>query len=123
LTQGVHVASGTASLPVLLAKLWVVWPRFASFPPGRRIAAAVERRGVLALVTGAIFMVFSGVANIAQWYPWRFSFTASHYATAWITLGAIVAHLASKAPITVRALRRSTHRPPLSGADPVLGIA
>jgi hypothetical protein len=139
-TQGLHVAAGIASLPVLLAKLWVVWPRFVSFPPGRRIADAVERLGVLALVTGGIFMVFSGVANIAQWYPWRFSFTAAHYWTAWITIGAIVAHVGAKAPITRRALRsqaapaavvRGTppvprgpkHRPALAEPDPALGTA
>ncbi|HYT38251.1 MAG TPA: molybdopterin-dependent oxidoreductase [Acidimicrobiia bacterium] len=132
-TQGLHVASGIASLPVLVAKLWVVWPRFVSFPPGRRVADAVERLGVLALVTGGIFMVFSGVANIAQWYPWRFSFTAAHYWTAWIVIGALVAHVGAKAPITGRALRpfRGTppgpggrrHRPPLADADPVLGTA
>ena len=122
-TQGLHVASGIASLPVLLAKLWVVWPRFVSFPPARRVADAVERLGILALVTGGIFMVFSGVANIAQWYPWRFSFTASHYWTAWVTMGAIVAHLAAKAPITRRALRRPKNRPALSEADPSLGTS
>lgn len=122
-TQGLHVASGIASLPVLLAKLWVVWPRFVSFPPGRRIADAVERLGILVLVTGGIFMVFSGVANIAQWYPWRFSFTAAHYWTAWITIGALVAHAGAKAPITRRALHRRKHRPPLADADPVLGTA
>jgi DMSO/TMAO reductase YedYZ molybdopterin-dependent catalytic subunit len=121
LTQGVHVASGIASLPVLVAKLWVVWPRFVSFPPGRRIADAVERLGILALVTGGIFMVFSGVANIAQWYPWRFSFTAAHYWTAWVTIGALVAHIGAKAPITRRTLHRPPKRPALADADPVLG--
>jgi hypothetical protein len=121
LTQGVHVASGIASLPVLVAKLWVVWPRFVSFPPGRRIADAVERLGILVLVTGGIFLVFSGVANIAQWYPWRFSFTAAHYWTAWITIGALVAHIGAKAPIARRALARRKKRPALVDADPVLG--
>jgi hypothetical protein len=119
-TQGLHVASGIASLPVLVAKLWVVWPRFVSFPPGRRIADAVERLGVLALVTGGIFMVFSGVANIAQWYPWRFSFTAAHYWMAWVTMGALIAHVGAKAPIAVRALR-FRHRAALGDADPALG--
>ena len=122
-TQGLHVASGIASLPVLLAKLWVVWPRFVSFPPGRRIADAVERLGILALVTAGIFQVFSGVANIAQWYPWRFSFTAAHFWTAWIVIGALVAHVGAKAPITGRALRRPKNRPALRDADPVLGTS
>lgn len=121
LTQGLHVAAGIATVPVLLAKLWVVWPRFVSLSPGRRIADAVERLGVLALVTGGIFMVFSGVANIAQWYPWRFSFTAAHYWTAWITIGAVVAHVGAKAPITRRTLQRRKHRPALHDADLSLG--
>jgi hypothetical protein len=120
-TQGLHVASGIASLPVLLAKLWVVWPRFVSFPPGRRIGDAVERLGILVLVTGGIFMVFSGVANIAQWYPWRFSFTAAHYWTAWITMGGSVAHVGAKSPVGRQAFRRRPRRPALADADPVLG--
>ena len=118
-TQGLHVASGIASLPVLVAKLWVVWPRFVSFPPGRRVADAVERLGILALVTGGIFMVFSGVANIAQWYPWRFSFTAAHYWTAWITIGALVAHLGAKGPIARRALFGAAPAAPVRGTPPV----
>jgi len=65
--------------------------------------------------------VFSGVANIAQWYPWRFSFTAAHYWTAWITMGAIVAHVGAKSGITRRALQRPARRPALAEADPALG--
>jgi hypothetical protein len=123
ITQGLHVACGIASLPVLVAKLWVVWPRFVSFPPCRRIADAVERLGILALVTGGIFMVFSGVANIAQWYPWRFSFTAAHYWTAWITIGALVAHIGAKASISGKTLRRKANRPALADADAALGTS
>src|SRR5579864_8757661 len=95
-TQGIHIASGIASMPVLIAKLWVVWPRLLSWPPFRAVGDVVERLGLLALVGGGVFMVFSGVANIAEWYPWRFSFTAAHYWMAWVTMGAIVAHLGAK---------------------------
>jgi hypothetical protein len=118
-TQGLHVAAGIASGPVLVAKLWVVWPRLLAFPPFRTVADIVERAGLAALVGGGVFMVFTGIANIAQWYPWHFSFTASHYAVAWITIGAIVAHLGAKWAITRRALAR--HRPALDEADPTLG--
>jgi hypothetical protein len=105
--------------PVLVAKLWVVWPRFLTFPPFRRLSDLVERAGLLALVGGGVFMVFSGIANIAQWYPWHFSFTAAHYSVAWIVMGAILAHLGAKWAITERALGR--HRAKLPDADPVLG--
>src|SRR5438270_7096954 len=64
-------------------------------------------------------MVFSGVSNIAQWYPWQFSFTASHYWVAWVTIGAIVAHLGAKWAITRGALGR--HRPALAAAGPAIG--
>ena len=123
ITQGVHVAAGIASLPVLLAKLWLVWPRFASFPPARRLGDLVERAGLLPLVAGGIFMVFSGVANIAQWYPWHFSFPAAHFWMAWVTIGAMVAHIGAKWATSRRSLARSGHRPALGAADPVIGAS
>jgi hypothetical protein len=33
LTQGLHVAAGTACVPLLLVKLWTVYPRFWIRPP------------------------------------------------------------------------------------------
>jgi hypothetical protein len=127
-TQGLHVAAGIASVPVLLAKLWLVWPRLLSVPPVRRPSDVVERVGLLALVGGGIFMVWTGVANIAQWYPWRFSFTAAHYQVAWITVGGIVAHVGAKWAVARRALAprwlgRPSRRPRLAEADPVLGTS
>lgn len=119
-SQGVHVASGIASIPVLLAKLWVVWPRFVAWPPARSVGAAVERVGLLPLVGGGLFMVFSGVANVARWYPWNFSFTVSHYWVAWVTIGALVAHVGAQWTVARRTFRRS-RRPALAEADPVLG--
>jgi DMSO/TMAO reductase YedYZ molybdopterin-dependent catalytic subunit len=119
-TQGLHVAAGIASMPVLIAKLWVVWPRLVSWPPFRALADVVERLGLLALVGGGVFMVFSGISNIAQWYPWHFSFTASHYWVAWITIGAIVAHLGAKWSITSSTLRRGRT---ITEADPAIGAS
>lgn len=106
ITQGIHVASGIASVPVLLAKLWLVWPRFVAFPPVKRFSHLVERLGLFPLVAGGIYMAFSGVANIAQWYPWRFSFTATHFWMAWVTMGAVVAHVGAKWATTRHALTR-----------------
>lgn len=120
-TQSLHVACGIASVPVLIAKLWLVWPRFVAFPVAKRVSGFVERIGLFPLVAGGIFMAFSGVANIAQWYPWRFSFRASHFWMAWVTMGAIVAHAGAKWAVTRRTLTRPSRRPALAEADPVLG--
>ncbi|MBV9285630.1 MAG: molybdopterin-dependent oxidoreductase [Acidimicrobiia bacterium] len=121
ITQGIHVAAGIASMPVLLAKLWVVWPRFVSLPAVKSATHLVERIGLFPLVAGGIFMVFSGIANVAQWYPWRFGFPAAHYWVAWVTIGALIAHLGAKWAIARQALRRPSRRPALAAADPVLG--
>ena len=121
ITQGIHVAAGIASVPVLVAKLWLVWPRFVAWPPVRSVAHLVERAGLFPLVAGGIWMAFSGVANIAQWYPWRFSFTATHFWMAWVTIGALIAHVGAKWAITRRTLTRRSRRPALADGDPLLG--
>ena len=56
-------------------------------------------------------MVFSGIANIAQWYPWRFAFPAAHFWMAWVTMGALLAHAGAKWAIARRALGRPQPSP------------
>ena len=104
ITQGLHVATGLASIPLLLAKLWTVYPRLWTWPPIQDAAHLVERAALLPLVGGSIFMLFTGVANIGLWYPWRFFFPAGHYWGAWITVGALVVHVGAKASIVRREL-------------------
>lgn len=88
-TQGVHVASGLASVPLLLAKLWTAYPRLFKWPPVEGVSHAIERLMLVPLVFGSLFMLFSGVANVARWYPWEFFFPAAHFHAAWITIGAL----------------------------------
>ena len=104
LTQGIHVATGIASVPLLLAKLWTVYPHFVGWPPVRDVSHAIERLSLLPLVGGALFQLFSGVANVARWYPYPFFFTTTHYWTAWITIGALIVHIGAKFTITRQAL-------------------
>ena len=115
ITQGLHVATGIATIPLLLGKLWVVYPHFWSWPPVRGAAHLVERLSLVPLVGGSLFMLFSGVANIARWYPWRFSFPITHYWVAWITMGALVSHIAAKLAITRAALARPGAPTPATG--------
>jgi Oxidoreductase molybdopterin binding domain len=105
ITQGVHVASGMASIPLLLAKLWTVYPRFTAWPPVRSPLHGVERLALLPLVGGGLFLLFSGVANVAAWYPWTFFFPRAHFWTAWLTIGALVVHIGAKATATWAAVR------------------
>lgn len=105
-TQGLHVTTGMASVPLLLAKLWVVYPRFLEWPPARSLLHALERLALLPLVGGGIFLLFSGIANVARWYPWGFFFPRAHFWAAWITIGALVVHVGAKTATTVAAVRR-----------------
>lgn len=110
-TQAVHVVTGVAAVPLLLAKLWTVYPALFSWPPFRSVATLVERAFVLLLVAAASFQVATGVANIAEWYPFRFNFTTTHYAVAWLLVGAVVVHAAHKWTIARAALRTPMRDP------------
>ena len=110
-TQGVHVATGLASIPLLFAKLWTVYPKLFAWPPITSIANALERLAIFPLVAGAVFLLFTGLANINLWYPWRFFFPTAHYWAAWTTVGALIVHLGAKWPITRRELRVSPRKP------------
>lgn len=106
-TQGLHVVTGTAAVPLLLVKLWSVFPRLFRRPGGRAgwlLAEAIERGSIAVLVAAAVFQLTSGLANSAQWYPWEFSFRTTHYAVAWIVTGSILVHVAVKLPVIRAAL-------------------
>ncbi len=107
-SQGLHVLSGTAAIPLLLVKLWTVFPKlFQKVPKGSTrtlVLHGLERGSIAVLVAAAIFMLASGLSNAAQWYPWSFSFRSTHYSVAWIAIGALVVHVCVKLPVIRQAL-------------------
>jgi DMSO/TMAO reductase YedYZ molybdopterin-dependent catalytic subunit len=108
-TQGLHVATGLASVPLLGAKLWSVYPRLFGWPPVRDPAHAIERLSIAALVAASLFQLVSGILNVYRWYaPMPFFFTAGHYWSAWLAIGALLAHVGVKLPIIRQALARAT---------------
>ncbi|WP_412544348.1 molybdopterin-dependent oxidoreductase [Longispora sp. K20-0274] len=111
ITQGLHVATGLAAVPLLAAKLWSVFPKLFAWPPFRDPVHALERLSVLGLAATALFQLTTGVLNIARWYdPMPFGFTAAHYWTAWGAIGFLLIHISVKLPIVRRALS-TTPRP------------
>jgi DMSO/TMAO reductase YedYZ molybdopterin-dependent catalytic subunit len=113
-TQGVHVATGLATVPLLGAKLWSVYPRLFTWPPIRSVAHAAERASIGVLVGAALFQVVSGVLNIARWYaPMPFFFTAGHYWVAWLVAGAMLVHIGVQLP----AVRTALAARPVTEAD------
>jgi hypothetical protein len=108
ITQGLHLITGTAAVPLLLAKLWSVFPKLFErlhLRDRRLLALELAERGSIAvLVAAAIFELATGLANSSQWYPWSFSFRSTHYAVAWLAIGALLVHIAVKLPLIRTAL-------------------
>ncbi|OLB64237.1 MAG: molybdopterin-binding protein [Actinobacteria bacterium 13_2_20CM_2_72_6] len=113
LTQGLHVGTGLATVPLLGAKLWSVYPRLFSWPPARTVLHALERGSVVILVGAALFQIVTGILNVARWYPpMGFFFTTAHYWTAWLAIGALVLHVAVQLPVIRRGLSRAAATAP-----------
>jgi hypothetical protein len=113
LTQGTHLISGFIAVPLLLAKLRTVAPKLVQRPFITSFGHLVERISLLPLVGGSIFMLFSGVTNVAYWYPQEFYgvdigyfFPAADGTIAIIVVSALFAHILAKISTTRRALRR-----------------
>lgn len=112
-TQGAHVISGVAAIPLLLVKLWSVYPRLFVLPRVRSLIHALERLSVALLVSAVIFELTIGVLNIAKLYLWPFDFRDAHFAVAWVAFGSLLLHIAVKLPIIRTALSR-----PVEADDP-----
>jgi DMSO/TMAO reductase YedYZ molybdopterin-dependent catalytic subunit len=112
-TQGLHVITGVAAIPILLAKLWTVIPKLFENPPVLSPAHALERLSLVLLVGGSLFVFSTGVVNIQLWYPFGFSFVPAHYYGALVMLAALALHIGLKLPVMRASFRRSGVARPL----------
>jgi DMSO/TMAO reductase YedYZ molybdopterin-dependent catalytic subunit len=107
LTQGVHVAVGTALIPLLLAKLWTVYPLLFRWPPARTVGGVLERVAIALLVAAALVQLATGLTDTFQWYPQPFRFRETHFALAWALVGTLAIHIGVKLPVITRWWRRA----------------
>jgi DMSO/TMAO reductase YedYZ molybdopterin-dependent catalytic subunit len=112
-TQGLHVVSGVAAIPVLLAKLWAVIPKLFENPPVLSISHALERLSLVFLVGGSLFVFTTGAINIQLWYPFGFSFVPAHYYGGVLMLAALVFHVGLKLPVMRASFRERGVAKPL----------
>jgi hypothetical protein len=104
MTQGLHVISGIAAIPLLVVKLWSVWPKLFERPVIGGVVRQLERVSILVLVAAMTFQLSTGLLNIAQWYAFDFFFTTAHYAMSYVAIGAVLVHVGVKLPVIRRAL-------------------
>ncbi|WP_411293088.1 molybdopterin-dependent oxidoreductase [Streptomyces sp. CBMA123] len=110
-TQGLHVVSGIAAIPLAGAKLWTVYPRLFEWPPARSVLHALERLSIAVLVGATLLELFTGLLNTLQWYVWPFPFRQTHFWLGWLAIGGLLVHIAVKAPLIARHWRRRRAAP------------
>ncbi len=98
LTQGVHVITGIACIPLLLVKLWSVFHRLFTWPLVRSVPHALERASIAVLVSSSVLQLLTGLSNILQFYPWPWDFVKVHYWLSWIIIGSLLLHIAVQLP-------------------------
>ncbi|MBA8793952.1 hypothetical protein FHX74_001557 [Friedmanniella endophytica] len=104
-TQGVHVLTGTACIPLTMIKLWSVYPNLFRWPPARTVRKALERLSIFVLVAATLVQLATGFMNVLNWYAFPWFFTKMHYRLAWVVIGAVLLHVAVKLPDIAYGLR------------------
>ena len=98
LTQGLHVLTGVLTIPLLLLKLWSVYPRLFTWPPVAGARNALERLSIAVLVSSALVELTTGFFNALDWYPWPWSFVPVHRFLGYVVIGSILLHVSIKLP-------------------------
>ena len=125
LTQGIHVTTGIAAIPLLLAKLWSVYPELLKWPPVKSTAHGLERASVALFVASSLLQLTTGLINTYKWYPWPFPFRQTHFWLAWVIWGSLLLHVALKLPLIMehwRARSGNRSRPAFGAGSPGQGI-
>ena len=98
LTQGVHVATGTATIPLVLVKLWSVYPNTFRWPPFPSVKRVIERLSLVILVGSMLLQLGTGFLNVLNWYPFPWDFVSVHHYLAYVVVGSVLLHVGVKLP-------------------------
>ena len=98
LTQGVHVATGTATIPLVLVKLWSVYPNTFRWPPFPSVKRVLERLSLVILVGSILLQLVTGFLNVLNWYPFPWDFVSVHHYLAYVVVGSVLLHVGVKLP-------------------------
>ncbi|MBK4347189.1 molybdopterin-dependent oxidoreductase [Lacisediminihabitans sp. G11-30] len=98
ITQGIHITAGIACFPLLLAKLYVVFPDLFAYPPIKGLPSLLERGSIALFVSSSIVQIITGLFDTFQWYPFPFNFRQVHFALSFVIIGSLAIHIAVKLP-------------------------
>ena len=99
-SQGIHITAGIACFPLLLAKLYAVFPELFQTPVVRSVPHILERASIALFVASSIVQIVIGLINTYQWYQlFPFPFRQTHYALSFVVVGSLAIHIAIKLPV------------------------
>lgn len=102
LTQGIHITAGIACFPLLLGKLFAVFPNLFTFPPITGFVNLLERASIALFVASSLIQITTGLLDTFQWYPFPFNFRQTHFALSFVIIGSLAIHIAVKLPLITR---------------------
>ena len=107
LSQGIHITTGIACIPLILAKLYIVFPGLFQSPPVRSVGHFLERASIALFVAASLVEITIGLLNTFQFYSlFPFSFRQTHYALSFVIVGSLAIHIAVKLDIISKFWRK-----------------
>ena len=107
LTQGVHITAGILCFPLLLAKLYIVFPQLFQTPSVKSFPHLLERASIALFVSASIVQIVTGLLNTYQWYAlFPFPFRQTHYALSFVIIGSLAIHIAVKLDVIAKHWRK-----------------
>ncbi|HXH36701.1 MAG TPA: molybdopterin-dependent oxidoreductase [Plantibacter sp.] len=106
-TQGTHIITGIVCFPLLLGKLYAVFPELFQSPPVRSVPHFLERASIAVFVSASLVEITIGLLNTYQFYAlFPFSFRRLHFVLSFVIVGSLALHIAIKLPVITRYWRR-----------------
>jgi hypothetical protein len=102
ITQGLHIAAGIACFPLLLGKLYTVYPRLFTYPLVKGPLNLAERGSIALFVAASLVEIVIGMINTADWYPFPFPFRQTHFALSFVIIGSLAIHIGVKLPLITK---------------------
>src|ERR1700712_348729 len=106
-TQGIHITAGIACFPLILAKLYSIFPLLFQTPPIKGFLHLLERGSIALFVASSLVEITTGLLNTFQWYSlFPFPFRQTHFTLSFIVIGSLAIHIGVKLPIITRYWRK-----------------
>lgn len=107
LNQGIHITAGIACVPLILGKLYVVFPELFQTPPVRSFSHFLERASIALFVAASLVEITIGLLNTFQFYSlFPFPFRQTHFALSFVIIGSLAIHIAVKLDLIAKYWRK-----------------